>query len=300
MCYHALDMEDLALPRWPVAAPAKEDFSTHHYLFASSEDRAHGLWLTEAGYHRHLNAAASRGRVRPDWTFLLIVWGRGFLEVGERRGDLVPGDVLVLPTRRKHTYGCTGRWSSAFVHFDGPRAAFLGGRIGVAAWPVVRLRRPAASWNLLRRVLAECGRRRRMLQPLISSLFAEVLVRAGDDWRGEDRREAGEERLVGMLHAWMAANLDRPLTLRQIASKAGFSPAYFSRMWKSRTGHSPVDYLIELRLQKARELLAGTHQPIAVVAELSGFADPLYFSKVFRARIGLPPSIYREQAVRGR
>jgi AraC-like DNA-binding protein len=277
--------------------PPVQDFRHHVHLFSSPHDRGHGLWLTEAGYHRHLTPKASHDRVRPDWTLLLSASGAGFARLGARQSPLEPGDLLILPPGRMHTYGCTGPWSSVFVHFDGPRAALLAARIAGSPWPVVRLRRPAPVWRLAGKLLRLCATRTVRLQPAAASVLDEMLIEIADAW--EAARPKGDPASAGLVpavHGWLLDRLERKLTVRQIAAHAGYSPAYFSRVWKSRTGHAPVDYLTELRLQKAREALVLTTAPVGAIAQRVGFDDALYFSKLFRARIGLAPTEYRRRS----
>ena len=291
-------MEDLALPKWPVLLPASQDFEPHFHLFSSLHDRGHGLWLTEAGYHRHTRPAASRGRVRQDWTFLFNVSGRGYLELGGRRDAMRPGQALILRPRRLHTYGCESRWSSAFVHFDGPRAALLTQSVMTTDWPLVWFRRPAAAWKLVCRMLTECSRRKVRLQPVAGSILDELLIMMVDDWEaGPSAGGQGGSEFISTMHGWFLERLAQRLPLASIAAKAGFSPWHFSRVWKAQTGHAPMEYLTALRVQRARELLVQSHDRIGSIAGQVGFNDHLYFSRVFKATTGQTPSEYRRQAM---
>ncbi|GGG04168.1 response regulator [Paenibacillus abyssi] len=84
------------------------------------------------------------------------------------------------------------------------------------------------------------------------------------------------------------------LTLQQVADVVHVSKNYFSILFKKTTGHNFIDYVIQLRVQKAKELLADTALKIYEVAEQSGFNDVKYFSKLFKKISGLSPVDYRE------
>lgn len=84
---------------------------------------------------------------------------------------------------------------------------------------------------------------------------------------------------------------DPTLKISKLHTLCNVSDTYFRRLFITRFGISPKQYVLRKRLQKAKALLDhGEHNSIAQVAALSGFEDPLYFSKLFRQRYGFPPS----------
>lgn len=85
------------------------------------------------------------------------------------------------------------------------------------------------------------------------------------------------------------------LTLQEVANVVHVSKNYFSILFKKTTGHNFIDYVIDLRIQKAKELLHATDLKIYEVAERSGTSDVKYFSKLFKKITGWTPNEYREQ-----
>ncbi len=72
------------------------------------------------------------------------------------------------------------------------------------------------------------------------------------------------------------------------------SPEYLSRIFKSEIGKSPYTFLIELRINKAKELLENTDTPIHIVALQVGYSDAYHFSKQFKRTTSFSPSEYRK------
>ena len=88
----------------------------------------------------------------------------------------------------------------------------------------------------------------------------------------------------------------RPLTLPQLARLARVSPNYLSRKFKQRFGMTPINYQQKLRIQTAANLLRATTHEIKEIAEVTGFSDVYFFSKIFKKTQGIPPGAYRKEA----
>ena len=96
------------------------------------------------------------------------------------------------------------------------------------------------------------------------------------------------------LHAWIGRNLNARISVSAMAAEAGLSDAQFSRKFKRTTGHSPWDYVIELRLQQARTLLDQGEAICSAAAEC-GFVDQAHLSRLFKRRFNVSPAAYAKQ-----
>jgi AraC family transcriptional regulator len=98
-------------------------------------------------------------------------------------------------------------------------------------------------------------------------------------------------RVLERMRADVSANLD----LATLAAETGYSRAHFLRMFREATGQTPHRYLLELRLEKARALVASRSMPLIAIAELCGFSTHAHLSNAFRSRFGVSPSAYRRE-----
>jgi AraC family transcriptional regulator len=81
--------------------------------------------------------------------------------------------------------------------------------------------------------------------------------------------------------------------LATLAAESGYSRAHFLRTFRAATGQTPHRYLLELRLQRARALVASRSMPLIAIAELCGFSSHAHLSNAFRSRFGVSPSAYQ-------
>ena len=93
---------------------------------------------------------------------------------------------------------------------------------------------------------------------------------------------------------YIAVNCDKDLTLESVASMAGFSPCYFSRVFKQTIQRNFVEYLTLQRLKRAQTLLADSDSPITSIAMESGFKSISTFNRVFQKYKGCSPSEFKK------
>lgn len=85
------------------------------------------------------------------------------------------------------------------------------------------------------------------------------------------------------------------ITIQDIADHLNINRSYLHRLFKSFTGVSVQNYLLDYRLRQACILLKSTALSVRSVAHTVGYTDPLYFSRIFRQKMGMSPSEYRTQ-----
>lgn len=103
------------------------------------------------------------------------------------------------------------------------------------------------------------------------------------------------EQLVQQVIRYLSSQYTEAVSIEAMAETLGYNRAYLSRLFKQRTGLSPMTFLLKLRVDKARLLLRERLElTIEQIASSVGFYDPLYFSKQFRRFFGQSPTSYRE------
>ncbi|GLY25454.1 helix-turn-helix domain-containing protein [Micromonospora sp. NBRC 101691] len=92
---------------------------------------------------------------------------------------------------------------------------------------------------------------------------------------------------------WLMGHLDRPLTVEELAERAGMSPRTFARRFRAETGTTPHDWLTNQRVLLARRLLEETRLSVEAVAGQAGFGDAAALRHHFTRRVGATPAVYR-------
>ncbi len=119
----------------------------------------------------------------------------------------------------------------------------------------------------------------------------EPIERAG----GYAFESASKKYVVEQIVNYFEDHYNEKISLDQIAENMYLSPYYVSRIFKSETGNAPIHHLINIRLEKAKELLEGGYEgSIQEVAAMVGYEDAYHFSKLFKKRFGVSPSQVRK------
>lgn len=131
--------------------------------------------------------------------------------------------------------------------------------------------------------------------PYISLCFGHLLATFIYASRTSD--DILEEQNPGISRAiqFMEQNMNKKLTLDEIADEAGYSPSYLTTIFRKKTGYSPLSYFSHLRITKACEYLDFSKMKIKEIAFLMGYTDPYYFSKDFQKKMGASPRNYRNR-----
>ena len=90
-------------------------------------------------------------------------------------------------------------------------------------------------------------------------------------------------------------NFQKDLSLDALSKELDISPYYFSKLFKEETGSNFVEYLTNLRMDRAKELLKDENRSMKEICMEVGYSDPNYFSRIFKKNLGVTPTEYRER-----
>lgn len=110
-----------------------------------------------------------------------------------------------------------------------------------------------------------------------------------------NRQESQSETAVQKAMAYIKENYSRDISLDDVSREVNISPYYFSKLFKEEAGENFIEYLTRIRMEKAKELLGNPALSVKEIGMACGYADPNYFSRIFKKHTDMTPREYREK-----
>ena len=238
----------------------------------------------------------------------LITDGRARHVVGEDSYQIEGGDVFVIHERVAHGFEETDKLRLYNIMFDpkllpdsdisesaGFKALFAPEKNARSFSSHLRLdpRDFELAAHLFRRIYREYSEKRVGWKTAVQGDFLRLTVtlsRLYDFDRVKDSH--GMEKIAGAA-AFIEQNYSENISVSRLAEMSNYSLRQFIRLFKKAFGCIPTEYIANLRMQKARELLRGKNASITDIALYCGYGDSNYFSRIFRKYNGMTPSEYR-------
>ena len=282
------------------------------YLVVNPRDVQWGLTVSTVGYEE-IGVADSyptrghadgyyfdidKGRVLNEYQLLYITEGEGIFNSAHAKDiPLKAGDLFLLFPGEWHTYHPTGKngWKSYWIGFKGKnvddrvKAGFLLVdkpiyHVGFSA-DIIRLYEEA-----YKRAQEEAPYSQQILAGIVNHLVGLMYALERSMELSKDHTRVD---MINLARLRIRESLEADLTIQQIAEDLGVSYSNFRKLFKEFTGISPALYQQDLRLQRAKELLATTTLSIKEIAYRLRFESPDYFSSKFKIKTGKKPSEFR-------
>jgi AraC-like DNA-binding protein len=273
-----------------------------------------GLAVTAAGYTEVAPGAPypptrhpadhdfdwERGRTLDALQVVLISNGAGSFEsrpTGRRK--VTAGSAFIVLPGVWHRYRPDRRmgWTESWVELRGSAVGRLRQAGVLQAAAAVRRQTDAVGLNeALDSVHARARSAGRGFDPELAALALGVLAAW---WRVGEARPVQTQTLRAIVEAerYLAAHHTEPVNVRALALRLGVAYSHFRRQFREHTGYAPWQYVLRLRLVRARRLLAVGDAPLENIAAELGFSSAFHFSCAFKQAFGLAPDHWRRGIV---
>ena len=233
----------------------------------------------------------------PENFLFYCVDGHGWFQIGKQKFQVGPNEFFMLPQNVEHAYGSSGDdpWSIYWIHFGGTSLP---------------------QFNQLQEV-QKCFKPCHVknngdIVPLFQKMYKTLELGYSIDnlvftnlclshyltlfiYNNRHYASLASEKpdCVDSAILFMQEHITENISLEDISRQYNYSVSRFSSLFRQKTGYAPIDYFLQMKMQKACQQLDFSDRAIKDIAFSMGFADQYYFSKRFRKIIGVSPKKYR-------
>ena len=228
------------------------------------------------GYYQCPSGNCFGPHIREYYLIHFVLNGKGILINSRGTHTVSKGEMFIIREGEQTTYIADkdDPWEYTWIAFRGNRTALFDNAADVIKTPAE-----------LDAKLCEYVMRNDKSPDIFLSILYELIYHLFD----ADSKETVDERIRNV-HRYIKYNYMEEISISELAAAAGFERSYLYRIFKQRYGVGPKEYLTKVRLDKAKWLLARGYS-VAECAYLIGYSDAFSFSKAYKKRFGVSPSL---------
>ena len=239
-----------------------------------------------------------RPKGRVDWQIIYIAAGEGHFFFDGKEVIVPAGNMVLYQPKQQQKYHYLGkdRTQVWFVHFTGRevRSILRHSEIPLDGY-ILHTGISRDYEDLFRRMRDELVKCSWGYEEMLVCLFRELLLTI------HRRMTESIPRISGFIQDEMTRaryyfeeHYNEDISIEQYAASRSMSTSWFSRSFRSATGTSPMQYILQIRIRNAQTLLETTDDSISNIASIVGYDNPLYFSRLFSRAKGVSPTGYRK------
>ena len=236
-----------------------------------------GLNPIQFGYENCRPSHSFGPAIRGYWLLHYVVYGYGVYEIGDRKYNVSPGEIFVIPPYEK-TYYCADSkkpWSYIWIGFTADND------LPFNLPDIVRCPEALYIFNTMKKCTETENGRSAFLCARLWDLFSLLMSR-------KKSTPDYVEMALSCIHSEYMNNIN----IEQLASRLNLDRSYFYTIFKRKTGISPKQYLFNYRMNMAASLLLDMKVSVSVAAYSVGYSDIYNFSKMFKRHFGISPKNY--------
>lgn len=263
------------------------------------EDKNNYLSVNCSGYQKYITKGSKRLREygRLDFQMLYIIKGKGKFRIHENILDVCEGNILIYRPgeMQQYAYFQEDKTEVYWIHFTGYGVEEYLKKIGIWNESIYFVGLDTELIQAYKRVIHELQLKRPLFEIAATAICLELLMKVGrkrievenlSKWK----KDEDIYRVIEKLHS----SYNIKWSISELSNMCNLSSFQFIRYFKRHTGMSPIDYLIKIRMDKAKELLLSSSLNISEISEILGYENSLYFSRIFKKKEGVSPEKYRK------
>ena len=271
-----------------------------HDSRAPIKDKSRPLIVTSCGTYRlktvkRLPTWRPKGRL--DYQLLYIVSGKGhFYFHGEDRVVYAGRMVLIQPRQeQRYEYFGEDKPEVYWVHFTGSDVKNILRSYNIPTDDPIFYSGASSTYSyLFKEMINELQNCKTGYEDLLTMYLCQIFLLV-QRTRLEERPTVSTyiQEEMEFARRYFNEHYNEPISIQEYAESRNMSVCYFQRNFKQIVKHTPMQYLLTIRVNNAASLLEATDYSMAEIAAIVGYEDPLYFSRLFRKIKGVSPRDYR-------
>ena len=258
------------------------------------------LYITDIGYYPNAVGHYRSRHCGADQNILIYCTeGKGWVSINGTKHEVSQGEFFIIEANTPHSYGASieNPWSIYWVHFTGTKRhlfqTIYNKVLHIDQAPEARKEERLKMFEEIFLNL-EMGYSIDNLEYVSLCLWHFIAsFRFIAQYRAINKNPKSD--VIQTAINYMRENLQKKVTLEDLASYVGYSPSHFGQLFKEKTGQSPLNYLCQLKIQRACQMLDFTDMKIKEITEELGFYDQYHFSKTFLKQVGETPTQYKKR-----
>ena len=273
----------------------REYKETHHSLMYKSNS---DLSLYSAGYEECAPGYCYGPKIRSYHLIHFVLYGKGELHINEHIFQLSAGDAFLIPAGKVSYYEASkdDPWCYAWISFLGISSQMYLYQLITSTddtYVIHGLDTPKYKERIFEIIALQDSSTSSYFQA--NGVLFQIMAMLFDDTDFQENRWE-KISVVDEIKYYLDINYAEKIKLQEVAKAFGVHPNYLTRVFHDKFHVSPKQYLIGLKLKKARRLLTTTELSVSVIANSLGFDDQLAFSKTFKKEVHISPSEYRKES----
>jgi AraC-like DNA-binding protein len=258
------------------------------------------LLVKSCGHYKliHLKKMATiRPNGRRDYQLLYVSEGTAHFNLEGTRYDIGKGGAFLYQPGipQDYYYLLQEKPDIYWIHFTGKGVERLLTSLGFFAGGPIQFQAKEEFAELFEKIITELRMDRLSNIEMAEAYFKQMLILMSRNYHTDVREKRGYHSMFDEVVDLIHHEYQKDINISSLADHYHISCCWFIREFKRYTGYSPKQYVTNLRLQNAKELLNNHSLSISDVANLVGYDNQLYFSRIFHKYTGMSPSEYRER-----
>lgn len=258
------------------------------------------LVVSSCGHTRMITKVAlplTRPNGRPDYQLIYIAKGTGEFCFFENTVQLHDGQIIVyLPgQRQQYRYFLKGETEVFWIHFTGYHAGEILSSLGLLPKQIHTVGVTDKYAVMFEWIIRELQLKRYDYSEIANGYFKQILHLMSRNSSGLLADSKYDVHLSEKAIVYFHQHYGEPICIKEYARSCNVSVCWFLRSFKRYTGQSPLQYLNDIRIKQAKELLVYSSGKVNEIAAQTGFENPLYFSRIFKKNTGYSPLEYRKK-----